>query len=53
MGRLADDCFASGGDVLRADEALRILSARLKPIASVETLPLRALRGRVLAEDIV
>ncbi|MBN9498241.1 MAG: molybdopterin molybdotransferase MoeA [Alphaproteobacteria bacterium] len=53
MGRLADDCFASGGDVLRADEALRILSARLKPIASVVTLPLRQLRGRVLAEDIV
>ena len=53
MGRLANDCFASGGDVLRADEALRILSARLKPIASVETLPLRQLRGRVLAEDIV
>lgn len=53
MGRLADDCFAAGGDVLRADEALRILSARLKPIASIETLPLRQLRGRVLADDIV
>jgi len=53
MGRLANDCFATGGETLRADEALRILSARLNPIAAIEALPLRRLRGRVLAADIV
>lgn len=53
MGRLANDCFATGGETLRADEALRILSARIHPIAAIEALPLRRLRGRVLAADIV
>jgi molybdopterin molybdotransferase len=53
MGRLADDCFASGGETLRADDALRILAARVSPIAAIERATLRELRGRVLAEDIV
>lgn len=53
MGRLANDCFATGGETLRADEALRILSARIHPIAAIEALPLRRLRSRVLAADIV
>ncbi len=53
MGRLADDCFASGGETLRAADALRVLSARLEPVAAIDTAPLRQLRGRILAEDIV
>jgi molybdopterin molybdotransferase len=53
MAQLSDDCFAFGGALMRADEALRVLATRIVPLAGVETAPLRGLRGRVLAEDIV
>ncbi len=53
MAQLSDDCFAFGGALMRADEALRVLAARIVPLAGPETAPLRALRGRILAEDIV
>lgn len=53
MAQLSDDCFAFGGALMRADEALRVLATRIAPLAGVETAPLRALRGRILAEAIV
>ncbi|MCM0020732.1 MAG: molybdopterin molybdotransferase MoeA [Tagaea sp.] len=53
MAQLSDDCFAFGGALMRADEALRVLAARIVPVAGIETAPLRALRGRILAGDIV
>jgi molybdopterin molybdotransferase len=53
MAQLSDDCFAFGGALMRADEALRVLAERISPLAEIETAPLRALRGRILAEAIV
>lgn len=53
MAQLSDDCFAFGGALMRADEALRVLAERIVPLAGVERAGLRALRGRILAEDIV
>jgi molybdopterin molybdotransferase len=53
MAQLSDDCFAFGGALMRADEALRVLAERIAPFAEVETAGLRALRGRILAESIV
>ncbi|MFM7347393.1 MAG: gephyrin-like molybdotransferase Glp, partial [Tagaea sp.] len=49
----SDDCFAFGGALMRADEALRVLAERITPLAGIETASLRGLRGRILAEDIV
>jgi molybdopterin molybdotransferase len=53
MAQLSDDCFAFGGALMRADEALRVLADRVVPLAGVQTAALRGLRGRILAEDIV
>lgn len=53
MAQLSDDCFAFGGELMRADEALRILASRIVRVVGTETLPLRACRGRTLAEDLV
>jgi molybdopterin molybdotransferase len=52
MAQLSDDCFAFGGQLMRADEALRILASRIERVVDAETLPLRACRGRILAEDL-
>ena len=43
MAQLSDDCFAFGGALMRADEALRVLAERVTPQAGIETAPLRAL----------
>jgi molybdopterin molybdotransferase len=53
MAQLSDDCFAFGGELMRADEAMRILAARAEPVASVVRTGLRAAAGRILAADIV
>lgn len=53
MAQLSDDCFAFGGELMRADEALGILSARVAVIAAPETVPLVSARGRILARDLV
>jgi len=53
MAQLSDDCFAFGGELMRADEALGILAARVSVIASPERVPLGSARGRILAEDLV
>lgn len=53
MTQLSDDCFAFGGPLIGLDEALKLLLARTLPVTGVETVPLTAARGRVLAEDIV
>jgi molybdopterin molybdotransferase len=52
MAQLSDDCFAFGGELMRADEALRILATRIVRVVDAETLPLRACRGRALADDL-
>ncbi len=53
MAQLSDDCFAFGGELMRADEAAAILAARATPLAGVERAALRGAVGRVLARDIV
>ncbi|MBI3451628.1 MAG: molybdopterin molybdotransferase MoeA [Rhodospirillales bacterium] len=53
MAQLSDDCFAFGGELMRADKALAILADRIDPVATAETAPLAAARGRILARDIV
>ena len=53
MAQLSDDCFAFGGELMTAGEALELLDARLAPVVEAETVALKAARGRILAEDLV
>jgi molybdopterin molybdotransferase len=53
MAQLSDDCFAFGGELMRADAAIGILAARVSTVAEPESVALRAARGRVLAEDLI
>ena len=53
MAQLSDDCFAFGGRLMTADEALDLLTERLTVVVDPETVPLRAALGRVLAEDVI
>lgn len=53
MAQLSDDCFAFGGALMRVEEALALLSARLSPLAGTETVGLRDAAGRILAGDLV
>jgi molybdopterin molybdotransferase len=53
MAQLTNDCFAFSGPLLPIAEAERIIRERVSPVAEVETVPLDAARGRVVAHDIV
>ncbi|MBI3505876.1 MAG: molybdopterin molybdotransferase MoeA [Proteobacteria bacterium] len=53
MAQLSNDCFAFGGELMRADEALSVLAARVTPIAESEPCALRRSAGRILAEAVV
>ena len=53
MAQLSDDCFAFGGELMRASEALEILARRIQPVAAHESVNLAHARGRVLAADVV
>ena len=53
MAQLSDDCFAFGGTLMTAGEALAQLSERLDVVAGRETVPLRQARGRILVADLV
>lgn len=53
MAQLSDDCFAFGGELMRADAALKILNDRIVTVASPAKAAITALRGRILADDIV
>jgi molybdopterin molybdotransferase len=53
MAQLTDDCFAFSGPLLAVDEVERIIAERVVPVAEVETVPLNAARGRVIASDVV
>lgn len=52
MTQLSDDCFAFGGNLLTADEALAILHRRIRPVTGREDIPLADGLGRVLAADV-
>ncbi len=53
MTHLLDDCFASGSPTMSVDEAVALIAARVKTVADVEMVPLRAADGRILAADLV
>ena len=53
MAQLTDDCFAFSGPLLPVEEAERLIRERVTPVAEIETVPLNAARGRVVAHDIV
>jgi len=52
MAQLTDDCFAFAGGLLPIEEVERILRERVRPVAEVETVPLGAAYGRVIAHDV-
>jgi molybdopterin molybdotransferase len=49
MAQLSDDCFAQGGAPLRLAEVAGAMAARVRVVAEVETVPIAAADGRVLA----
>ncbi|MBX6323565.1 MAG: molybdopterin molybdenumtransferase MoeA, partial [Rhodospirillaceae bacterium] len=53
MAQLSDDCFAGGGPLMRAGEALERLLAGLVPVVGTERVPLAAALDRILAEPVV
>ena len=53
MAQLSDDCFAFGGELMRAGEARAILEQRTGVIAGIESVPLAAAGRRILADDLV
>jgi molybdopterin molybdotransferase len=52
MAQLTDDCFAFSGPLLPVDEVERIIRERVTPVAEIETVPLHAASGRVIARDV-
>jgi molybdopterin molybdotransferase len=53
MAQLTDDCFAFGGELMPAAEALARLKAVAVPVTRIESAPLAACLGRILAEDVI
>ncbi len=52
MAQLSDDCFAFGGPMLSVDEAVGIIAAKVTAVQEIESVPLVAADGRILARDI-
>ena len=52
-GTLADDCFAHGGRLMTAAEALALIGRVAAPVTGAETVPLARAAGRILAADAV
>ncbi|MGH6977070.1 MAG: molybdopterin molybdotransferase MoeA [Stellaceae bacterium] len=53
MAQLSDDCFAFGGQLMSAGEALKILKSNVRAVAETESVRLNEVRGRVLAAPVV
>ncbi|UFZ03757.1 molybdopterin molybdotransferase MoeA [Bradyrhizobium ontarionense] len=53
MAQLSDDCFAFGGPLMSVDDAVGIVTAKVRAVTETERVPLHAADGRVLATDIV
>ncbi|HYM30900.1 MAG TPA: gephyrin-like molybdotransferase Glp [Candidatus Cybelea sp.] len=53
MTQLADDCFAFGGKLMSAGEALGLLDRRIGTVAEAETVALDEAHGRILAADLI
>src|SRR5215831_4843651 len=52
MAQLSDDCFAFGWPMMSVDDAVGIITARVTPVAEIETVSLVDADGRVLAKDV-
>jgi molybdopterin molybdotransferase len=52
MAQLSDDCFAFGGPMLSVDDAVAIITARVRAVQEIETIPLADADGRILAAEI-
>ena len=52
MAQLSEDVFAYGKNLRSVDEALALMTERLRPLAGAETRPLALADGHVLAEDV-
>ena len=52
MAQLSDDCFAFGGELMTAGEALALLAERLDVVVEPEPVALRKALGRILAADV-
>src|SRR6516162_42962 len=52
MAQLTDDCFAFSGPLLPVEEVERIIRERVTPVAEIETVPLHAASGRVIAREV-
>src|SRR5215469_9228648 len=52
MAQLSDDCFAFGGPMLSVVEAVGIIAAKVTAVQEIESVPLVAADGRILARDI-
>jgi len=52
MAQLSDDCFAFCGPMMSVDEAVAIIATRVSAVPDVETVPLAAADGRILADGI-
>lgn len=52
MAQLKDDCFAHSDELTPLEVALEELERTTLPVVGVESVPLRAALGRVLAEDV-
>lgn len=50
--RLIDDCCATGARLMPLPEALAVIDRDLVPVTAVESVPLWAALGRVLADDV-
>lgn len=52
MAQLSDDCFAFGGKLMTAREAMDVLTDRISVVVDPENISLRNALGRYLAEDV-
>ncbi|MFQ5954510.1 MAG: gephyrin-like molybdotransferase Glp [Kiloniellales bacterium] len=53
MAQLSDDCFAEGGSLMTADQALALLGQTLVTVSQPEQVALRDGHGRILAADVI
>jgi molybdopterin molybdotransferase len=52
VAQLSDDCFAFGGKLLTIDAALDLIAGQVPCVAGIESVPLYAADGRILAADV-
>ncbi len=53
MTQLRDDCFAPGEERMKAEDALKLLAERVRPVVGAEEVALSEAHGRFLAAGVV